>query len=140
MTSIEDCRIVELGRIPRPEGSLTSVEGLEGTPFEIARVYYLYDIPGGATRAGHAHKRLEQLMVALMGGFDVVVDDGVRTTTIHLNRAYYGLYIPRLIWRELTDFSSGGICMVLASLPYDEGDYFRDYSEFLAFKKSQSPG
>jgi hypothetical protein len=113
-------------------GNITPIEGREHLPFDIARVYYLYDIPGGETRGGHAHKRLEQFMVAAMGSFDVILDDGERRQTVHLDRAYFGIYIPRLVWRELVNFSSGAICLVFASLPYDEGEYIRDYEEFLA--------
>lgn len=134
MTTLDDCRPIELGRISRPEGNLTPVEGLRSIPFAIGRVYYLYDIPGGAQRGGHAHRCLEQLLVSVMGAFDVVVDDGRSRRTVRLERAYYGLYVPPMIWRELEGFSSGAICVVLASLPYDEGDYIRRYDEFLKAK------
>lgn len=128
--SVDDCRLVDLSRILRPQGSVTPVEGGVHIPFEIARVYYLYDVPGGASRGGHAHRELQQLIVAALGSFDVVLDDGRRSRTISLNRAYVGLYMPRLIWRDLVNFSSGAICLVLASLPFDEHDYMRDYSDF----------
>ena len=100
--------------------------------FQIARVYYLYDVPGGAQRGGHAHKVVEEFLVAMSGSFDVVLDDGRDKARFHLNRSFYGLYIPRMIWRELDNFSSGSVCLVLASEYYDELDYFRDYSEFKA--------
>ena len=99
-------------------------------PFDIARVYYLYDVPGGESRGGHAHVELEQFIIAASGSFRVVVDDGERRTSVFLNRSYYGLYIPRLMWRELEDFSSGSVCLVLASKPYDPDDYYYDYTEF----------
>ena len=123
-------RIVELPRITDPRGNLTFIEGHSHIPFEIARVYYLYDVPGGESRGGHAHHRLEQLIVAASGSLDVVVDDGEHRERFFLNRSYYGLYIPRLVWRELDDFSSGSVCLVLASRPYEEEDYYRDYDAF----------
>lgn len=131
MSGVESCRLIELPRIARPEGQITPVVGGQDIPFDIARIYYLYDVPGGATRGGHAHKGLQQLMVSVMGSFDVLLDDGKHRRVVSLNRAYHGLYIPQMIWRELANFSSGGICMVLASLPYAEDDYIRAYDEFL---------
>jgi dTDP-4-dehydrorhamnose 3,5-epimerase-like enzyme len=107
------------------------VEGGNHIPFNIERVYYLYDVPGGAVRGGHAHKQLQQLVVSVMGAFDVVLDDSFKKKTVRLDRAYFGLYIPNMIWRELENFSSGGICLVLASLSYDESDYYRNYDEFV---------
>jgi hypothetical protein len=121
------------------QGSLTPIYNGEHIPFDIARVYYLYDVPGGATRGGHAHKELQQLIVAAMGAFSVILDDGHERKTVVLNRAYLGLYIPRMIWRELADFSSGGICLVLASLPYDENDYVYAYDLFLRYKQNGYP-
>jgi dTDP-4-dehydrorhamnose 3,5-epimerase-like enzyme len=131
MRGVESCRLIELPRIQRREGQITPVVGGVDVPFDIARIYYLYDVPGGATRGGHAHKSLQQLMVSVMGSFDVKLDDGRHTRVVTLNRAYQGLLIPRMIWRDLSNFSSGGICMVLASLPYAEDDYIREYDEFL---------
>jgi hypothetical protein len=136
VTTIGDCRLIDLPRVERAEGSITPVEGGATIPFDIARVYYLYDVVGGASRGGHAHRQLEQLFVAAMGGFTVVLDDGRDRREVHLNRAYVGLYVPRMIWRELVDFSSGGVCVVLASLPYDEADYIRDHDEFVAAKSA----
>jgi hypothetical protein len=136
MTTVEDCRILELPTIERAEGNITPIEGGIHVPFEIARVYYLYDVPGGASRGGHAHKQLQQLLVSVMGSFDVVLDDGFARKRVHLDRAYHGLYLPNLIWRELENFSSGGICIVLASQPYEEDDYIREYSDFVDYKKS----
>jgi WxcM-like, C-terminal len=129
---VHDCELLELPVVHAPEGNLTFVEGQRHVPFEIARVYYLYDVPGGATRGGHAHKALQQLIIAMSGSFAVKLDDGAETRTVTLNRSYNGLYLEPMIWRELVDFSSGSVCMVLASAPYDEADYYRDYDEFRA--------
>jgi hypothetical protein len=124
------CRIVDLPRITDPRGNLTFIEGGGHVPFEIRRVYYLYDVPGGSERGGHAHKELCQLIVAMSGSFDVVLDDGRQKQRYHLNRSYYGLYVCPMVWRELDNFSSGSVCMVLASNHYDESDYYRDYQQF----------
>jgi hypothetical protein len=126
------CRIVDLPRIADPRGNLTFIEGERHVPFPIARVYYLYDVPGGASRGGHAHKGLQQLIIAAAGSFDVLVDDGEHQERFFLNRSYHGLLVPRLVWRELDNFSSGGVCLVLASQHYEEDDYFRDYDAFKA--------
>lgn len=128
--SVDDCRLVELPVIHNPQGNLTFIEGEKHVPFDIARVYYLYDVPGGATRGGHAHRELQQLLVAMSGSLEIVIDDGAERKGIRLNRSYIGLYMPSMIWRELVDFSSGSVCMVLASAPYEESDYIRDYDEF----------
>lgn len=128
---IEACRIIELPKIEDSRGNLTFVEGGNQVPFDIRRVYYLYDVPGGSARGGHAHKELHQLIVAMSGSFDVALDDGENKSRFHLNRSYYGLYVCPMIWRELDNFSSGSVCMVLASNSYDESDYYRDYSGFL---------
>jgi dTDP-4-dehydrorhamnose 3,5-epimerase-like enzyme len=128
---INDCKLVELPRIQDHRGNLTFIESSRHIPFDIKRTYYLYDVPGGATRAAHGHKALHQLMIAMSGSFDVTLDDGIEKKLFHLNRSYYGLYIPPMMWRDLDNFSSGAVCMVLASEYYDEGDYFRDYEEFL---------
>ena len=111
-------------------GNLTYIEGGSTIPFYIARVYYLYDVPGGAHRGGHAHRDLEQIIIAASGSFDIHLDDGYRQQIISLNRSYYGLYMKNLVWRELHNFSSGAICLVLASRNYDEADYIRSYDEF----------
>lgn len=134
MTSIDDCKIIELPKVSARQGNITPVEGIKTIPFDIRRVYYLYDVPGGETRGGHAHKGLQQLIVSVMGSFDVILDDGRQRKTVSLNRAYYGLYIPPMIWRELENFSSGGICLVLASQLYGEDDYIREYDQFLKEK------
>lgn len=136
MTKISDCKIIELPQIQRPQGNLTPVDDINHIPFGVERVYYLYDIPGGASRGGHAHKKLKQMIVSIMGAFDVVLDDGFKRKKIRLDRAYFGLYIPDHIWRELENFSSGGVCLVLASLPYDKDDYIRDYDNFLKIKRA----
>ena len=130
--SLNDCRIIELPRIQDPRGNLTFIENSRHIPFDTKRVYYLYDVPGGSDRGGHAHKTLHQFIVAMSGSFDVVLDDGEQQQRFHLNRSYRGLYVCPMMWRFLDNFSSGAVCMVLASAYYDENDYFRDYSEFLA--------
>jgi dTDP-4-dehydrorhamnose 3,5-epimerase-like enzyme len=128
---LDKCKIIELPKIKDPRGNLTFVEGGKHIPFDIQRVYYLYDVPGGAERGGHAHRELQQLIIAMSGSFDVLLDDGTEKKRFYLNRSYYGLYICPMIWRELDNFSSGSVCMVLASNLYDEADYYRDYQEFL---------
>jgi hypothetical protein len=117
--------------IPDHRGNLTFIEGESHIPFEIKRVFYLYDVPGGESRAGHALKDVEQVIIAMSGSFDVVLDDGLTRDTITLNRSYFGLYVPSLVWRELENFSSGSVCLVLASHPYSAEAYHRDYDEFL---------
>ncbi|MCF8002808.1 MAG: FdtA/QdtA family cupin domain-containing protein [Chromatiaceae bacterium] len=129
--SISDCKILDLPKIANPQGNLTFIEGANHIPFEIQRVYYLYDVPGGGERGGHAHKELQQLIIAMSGSFDIVLDDGKDKIRYHLNRSYNGLYVCPMIWRELDNFSSGSVCMVLASNRYDEIDYYRDYAEFM---------
>ncbi len=129
--AIEDCRLIDLPKIADPRGNLTFVEGTRHIPFEIKRVYYLYDVPGGASRAGHAHKDLHQFLIAMSGSFNVGVDDGHDKGKYYLNRSYFGLYIPPMIWREIDDFSSGAVCMALASDFFEEGDYYRSYDEFV---------
>lgn len=130
--SLQNCRIIDLPKILEPRGNLTFIEANQHVPFPIQRVYYLYDVPGGAERGGHAHRALHQLIIAISGSFDVVLDDGHEKQRHHLNRSYYGLYVCPMIWRELDNFSSGSVCLVLASNHYDEDDYYRDYAEFLA--------
>ena len=132
---LKNVRVIDLPIIGEPRGNLTFIEGGRHVPFGIRRVYYLYDVPGGAERAGHAHKGLHQLMVAMSGSFDVHLDDGFEKKTFHLNRSYYGLYICPMIWRMIDNFSSGSVCLVLASDFYDESDYYRDYQRFLAAAK-----
>ncbi|MFQ5544347.1 MAG: FdtA/QdtA family cupin domain-containing protein [Acidiferrobacterales bacterium] len=129
--SIEECRLIDLPRIMDVRGNLTFIEAGRHIPFGIKRVYYLYDVPGGAARAGHAHKTLQQLLIAMSGSFDVKLDNGYSGKTVHLNRSYYGLYIPPMVWREIDNFSSGSVCMALASDFFDEADYYRDYQKFV---------
>lgn len=136
MTTVFDCSLLKLPRIASETGALTPVYGGEHVPFDIERVYYLYDVPGGESRGGHAHLGLQQLIIAASGSFEVIVDDGRTRRSIFLNRPYYGLYMPRMIWRELVNFSSGGICLVLASMPYTEDDYIREYADFQEKKLS----
>ncbi|MDA0171542.1 FdtA/QdtA family cupin domain-containing protein [Solirubrobacter taibaiensis] len=123
--------LVELPLIPDQRGNLTFVEGVNHVPFEIKRAYWIYDVPGGAHRGGHAYHQLEELVIALSGSFEVSVDDGVQRSSFTLNRGYVGLYIPATTWRTLTHFSTNAVCLCLASAPYDESDYIRSYPEFL---------
>jgi dTDP-4-dehydrorhamnose 3,5-epimerase-like enzyme len=136
MNKIESCRIIDLPKIPDPRGNLSFIEGGRHVPFEIKRIYYLYDVPGGSDRGSHAHKTLHQFFVAMSGSFDVVLNDGRTQKRFHLNRSYYGLYVTPMMWRDLDNFSSGAVCMVLASQYYDEADYIRDYDEFLVAVKA----
>ncbi len=129
--SLEDCKIIDLPKISDPRGNLTFIEGGQHIPFDIKRVYYLYDVPGGAERGGHAHRGLSQLIIPMSGSFDVILDEGGEKKRFHLNRSYQGLYVCPMMWRELDNFSSGSVCMVLASNIYEESDYYRDYSEYL---------
>lgn len=133
--SIHECTVIKLPKITDPRGNLTFIEGGNHIPFPIERVYYLYDVPGGAERGGHAHKCLEQLIIAISGSFDVVLDDGCKQKTVQLNRSYHGLRICPMIWREIDNFSSGAVCLVLASRPYEEDDYYRDYGAFCSATK-----
>ena len=129
--SLNKCSIIQLPKITDPRGNLTFFESKKHVPFDFKRVYYLYDVPGGSERGGHAHKDLHQFMIAMSGSFDVVNDDGREKKRIHMNRSYNGLYICPMMWRELDNFSSGAVCMVVASEYYDETDYIRDYGDFL---------
>jgi len=133
-TSVSNCSVIELDKRHTVRGNLTVVENCVTVPFVIQRVYYLYDVPGGETRGGHAHKRLEQLIVASSGSFDVILDDGNIKRRFNLNRPNQGLLVVPGIWRELSNFSSGSVCLVFASLTYDENDYIREYDRFLKFK------
>jgi len=133
--SLDQVRRIELPVVREARGNLTFIEGGRHIPFEIRRVYYLYDVPGGAERAGHAHKALHQVVVALAGSFDIHLDDGFSKQSFHLNRSYSGLYLCPMIWRTIDNFSSGSVCLVLASDYYDETDYYRDYTDFLAAAK-----
>lgn len=128
---LADCRIIELPKIHDPHGNLTFVQNDEHLPFAMQRVYYVYDVPGGAERGGHAHKNLHQFIVAMSGSFDITLDDGKDKRTFHLARSYYGLYVCPMIWREIDNFSSGSVLMCLASEKYDESDYYRRYDDFM---------
>jgi dTDP-4-dehydrorhamnose 3,5-epimerase-like enzyme len=123
-------RTISLPRIRDPRGSLTFVEGAAHVPFQIQRVYWIYDVPSGEVRGGHAYLELEEFFVALSGSFDVVLNDGRVEERVTLNRAYSGLYVPRLVWRSLESFSTNAVCLILASRPYDEVDYIRDMPRF----------
>jgi glyoxylate utilization-related uncharacterized protein len=133
--TINDCKLITLPQITDPRGNLTFIQENQTIPFDIQRVYYLYDVPSGSNRAGHAHKALQQVLIAISGSFDVHVDDGYEKKTFHLNRPYIGLYSAPMIWWEIDNFSSGSVCLALASQPYDESDYYRDYSEFLNIRR-----
>lgn len=137
---IDDCKIIDLPMIKNPKGNLTFIEAGRQIPFDIRRVYYLYDIPGGEERGGHAHKALHQLIIAMSGSFDIRLDDGRAKKTVHMNRSYYGLYICPMIWREIDNFSSGAVCMALASEFYDEADYYRDYDQFIRDVRKRMKG
>ncbi|MBT8565424.1 WxcM-like domain-containing protein [Polynucleobacter paneuropaeus] len=128
--SLKKCQIISLPKIAEARGNLTFIENRRNIPFDIKRVYYLYDVPGGSERGGHAHKALHQLIIAMSGSFDIHLDDGVEKKTFHLNRSYFGLYVCPMIWREIDNFSSGSVCLVLASDYFDEQDYYRTYDQF----------
>jgi glyoxylate utilization-related uncharacterized protein len=134
--SVGNCRILNFAKISSENGSLTAIEAHRHVPFEIKRVYYLYDVPGGGARGEHAHKALEQVIIAMSGSFDVHVDDGRQKTTFHLNRSYQGLYLAPGTWRRLDNFSSASVCVVLASAFFSESDYIRNYDEFLKTRES----
>lgn len=130
--TISDCVLIDLPRIGDPRGNLTFIEGKRHVPFPIERVFYLYDVPRGAERGGHALRTCEQFLVATSGSFDVILDDGTEKKRITLNRSNYGLYIPPMVWLELDSFSSGAVCLALASTPYQAGDYYHRYDEYRA--------
>jgi hypothetical protein len=131
--SVYNCNVIQLNKIHNRAGNITIVEGNNHIPFPIKRVYYLYDIPSGENRGGHAHKELYQLIVATSGSFDVMLDDGINKKMVRLNRPDYGLLVVPGIWRELFEFSSGSVCLVLASVKYNEADYLRDYKSFVEY-------
>jgi hypothetical protein len=134
MTTVDHCKLADLPRIGDRRGFLTPIYSKESVPFDIKRVFYLYDIPGGASRAAHAHRTCEQFLVSVLGSFDVALNDGENERRVTLNRPYFGLYIPRLIWAELSNFSSGVICLVLTSQEYESADYVSDFDEFRQLK------
>jgi oxalate decarboxylase/phosphoglucose isomerase-like protein (cupin superfamily) len=137
LSTVDDCRVLELDKNHRIKGNMTVVENFSLVPFPVSRVYYLYDVPGGEARGGHAHRELSQLIIAAGGSFDVILDDGITKRTFSLNRPYQALYVVPGIWRELVNFSSGSTCLVLASHNYSESDYIRDYTEFGMHKISK---
>lgn len=139
-TTIHDCKLIDLRKISDPRGNLTVIEENGDIPFEIRRVYYLYDVPGGESRGAHAHKELYQLIVAASGSFTVTLDDGNEKISYNLKRPYYGLLIVPGIWRDLDDFSSGSVLLCMASEHYDEADYIRDYEEFVKYKGGKKIG
>lgn len=130
---MEKTRIINLPKIYDPRGNLTFVEGQNHIPFEIRRTYWIYDVPGGETRGGHAYRENEEFIIALSGSFDVVLDDGKAKHTFSLNRSYYGVYVPKGVWRQMLNFSTNSLALVLASTQYDETDYIYDYSDFLKY-------
>lgn len=130
-----NARIIELPKIPDHRGNLTFIEELKHIPFKIERTFWIYDVPGGENRGGHAYRDTEEFIVALSGSFTVLLDDGHERKEFHLSRSYYGLYIPKMIWREMTDFSTNSLALVLASTPYYAADYIRDYNEFQSIAK-----
>ncbi len=136
--TVEDVRIVELPKFTDPRGNLSFVEQLNHIPFEIKRTYWIYDVPGGETRGGHAYKNNQEFIVALSGAFDVIVDDGTNKKKFTLNRSYYGLYVPAGLWREMENFSTNSLALEFSSIHYDERDYIRDYDEYLKLKKDGS--
>ena len=133
-STVYNCSIIELDKHHHEKGNITVVENNKEVPFDVKRIYYLYDVPGGETRGGHAHKDLRQLIIAASGSFTVTLNDGKVKRTFLLNRPYQGLLVVPGIWRELDDFSSGSVCLVLASHNYDEADYIRDYDDFKQYK------
>ncbi len=136
-STVYDTSILQLPFINSESGTITAINGGDEVPFDISRVYYLYDVPGGSSRGGHAHIELQQLIVAASGSFDIIIDDGKIKRSIHLNSPNIGLYMPSGLWRELDNFSSGAICLVLASDEYDENDYFREYENFIEYKNGK---
>lgn len=128
-------KIIPLPKIPDERGNLSFVEELNHIPFAIKRSYWIYDVPGGTERGGHAYKENQEFVIALSGSFDVVIDNGSKKETFHLNRSYYGLYIPKMMWRQMNNFSTNSLALILSSTEYDEKDYIRDYELFKSMKK-----
>lgn len=138
--TLQNCKLIDLPKIHDPRGNLTFVEGSRHIPFEIKRVFYLYDVPGGADRGGHALRTCHQFLIAMSGSFDVIIRNETESKRIHLNRSYHGLYLPPMIWREMDNFSSGAVCLALASEPYSEKDYFRDFGFYCRALKKENRG
>jgi hypothetical protein len=137
--TIDDCPIIEFPRIVDPEGSLTFIEGQRHVPFDIRRVFYIYDVPTAESRGAHAHKELQQVLICLSGSFNVLLDDGERRTVLRMNRPWRGLYVPPMIWAAIVDFDPGSVCLVLASERYSEEDYYRDYQKYLEARRIERP-
>lgn len=137
MTSLKDIRLIELPKFTDPRGNLSVIEELKDVPFKIERTYWIYDVPGGEHRGGHAYKENQEFIVALSGSFDVVLDDGNEKKTFSLNRSYNGLFVPKGMWREMFNFSTNSLAMILSSTPYDASDYIRNYDEFLSLKQDE---
>ena len=133
--TVEDVKIVELPKFADPRGNLSVIEEFKEIPFKIERTYWIYDVPGGESRGGHAYKENDEFIVAMSGSFDVILDDGEEKQTFHLNRSYYGLYVPKGLWREMNNFSTNSLALVLSSTKYDVNDYIRDYEYFIRYKK-----
>lgn len=140
MATVDSCTIIDLPKISDPRGNLTFVEGGEHVPFEIRRVFYLYDVPTGTDRGAHAHRALHQFLICLSGSFDVALDDGRAQRTVHLNRPWQGLHVPPMIWASEVNFDPGSVCLVLASDLYNEADYIRDYDTFIDASRARSGG
>ncbi len=136
--SLADCKLITLPKIDDPRGNLTFIESGGHIPFEIKRAFYIYDVPAGQTRGAHAHKQLQQFLICLSGSFDVMLDDGKDKSVVHLNRPWLGLYIPPMIWDSEGNFDAGSVCLVLASIHYDESDYYREYQGFLAAVRNRN--
>lgn len=136
MATIEDVRVIELPKFTDPRGNLSFVEQLSHIPFEIKRTYWIYDVPGGEARGGHAFRKNEEFIIALSGAFDVNIDDGIQKTKYTLNRSYYGLYVPAGLWREIENFSTNSLALEFGSTHYDVNDYIRDYDEFMKMKRN----
>lgn len=134
ITTINNCKLIQIPKISDYRGNLSFIEGNNHVPFDIARIYYLYDVSDGSKRGGHAHKKLQQLIIAMSGSFDVILNDGVNEKVVHLNRSYNGLLMPTMIWRHLDNFSSGSVCLVIASEKYEEDDYIRDFNKYKKIK------
>ena len=137
MNTLDKIKIVELPKIQDPRGNLTFLESYRHVPFRIRRTYWIYDVPGGEVRGGHAYKKLEEFIISLSGSFDVVLNDGETRKTFSLNRSYFGLYIPNMVWRQLENFSTNAVTLILASMPYEEKDYLRNYEQYLKFRKAE---
>lgn len=135
ISPVDECQLIDLPKIEDPRGNLTYIEGMNHIPFEIKRTYLIYEVPGGATRGAHANKNLEEFFIALSGSFDMIIDDGRTKHKYHMNRSYFGLFVPRMQWRHLENFSTNTVCMILASDHYCQDDYIRDYQEYLSRRK-----